>query len=108
MKRGVASRRRSPLLAAAAGCVLLSTHRAGAATWTFNGGGSWGVGANWDTNPNFPSAADAIADFSTLDLTSDYTISLTTGRTVGTINFGDTAPSNNWIIGAGGSLTLGG
>src|SRR5206468_4152473 len=39
-----------------------------------------------------------IADFSTLDLTADNTVHLSSARTLGGLLFGDTTPSNNWIL----------
>ena len=84
---------------------LLPT-RLSAGTWNNTAGGSWAAPANWDSVPN---AVDATADFSTLNLTANATVTLDGSFKVGSLNFGDTTPSNNWTIGAGtpaGVLTL--
>lgn len=83
------------------GAALIPFTSVRAATWTnLVGGvasGNWGTAANW--NPNtVPNATDAVADFSTLDLTSDSTITLGSPVIVGTMTFGDTTPSHNWIV----------
>ena len=39
-----------------------------------------------------------IADFSTLSITADDTVHMNGPETVGTLLFGDTTPSNNWIL----------
>ena len=78
-----------------------------AATWTnLVGGvasGDWGTAANWNTN-TVPNATDAVADFSTLDLTADSTVTLGSPVTVGAMLFGDTSPSHNWIV-SGSAIT---
>ncbi len=77
-----------------------------AGTWNNTAGGSWALPANWDSLPN---AVDAVADFSTLNLTANATVTLDGNFKVGTLNFGDTTPSNNWTVSAGtpvGILTL--
>src|SRR5262249_25620789 len=74
--------------------------------WNNSSGGSWALPGNWDSLPNAP---DAIADFSTLDITSDAIVTLDGNFTVGNLLFGDASASNNWIINAGspaGTLTL--
>ncbi len=84
-------------------------HIAGAqaATWTNANGGSWDTAANWGgTVPTW--GADLTVDFSTLNITANRSLSLTTtGKVVGKIIFGDTTPSHQWDIVAGaGPLTL--
>jgi len=79
-----------------------------AATWTSGTGGSWKTAANW-AGSNIPNGIGVTADFSTLDLTADATVTLDGSVTVGSLVFGDLTPSNNWILntGTGGTLTLG-
>ena len=75
-------------------------------TWLTPADGSWLTGTNW-SNAFVPNGADIPVDFSTLDLTADATVSLGAASiTVGTMQFGDTTPSHNWIIGSDGTLTL--
>ena len=48
-----------------------------------------------------PSGAGYTADFSTLNITADATVTLDGAQTIGNLLFGDTTPSNNWILNAG-------
>ncbi|SKA97140.1 PEP-CTERM protein-sorting domain-containing protein [Prosthecobacter debontii] len=69
---------------------------------------SWGNTANW-SDGLIAQGINAVANFSTLDLTANRTVNLAADRTVGTLIFGDAlTPSNNWIIanGNGGPWTL--
>jgi autotransporter-associated beta strand protein len=77
------------------------------ATWINPSGGSWQASGSW-AGGIAGNGVDAIANFTTLDLTGDATATLDGNVTVGTLLFGDTAPSNNWILasGTGGTLTL--
>jgi autotransporter-associated beta strand protein len=60
-------------------------------------GGTWGTSANW--SGGVPNATDAIADFSTLNITATSIVTNDTARTVGTLRFGDTTTaSSNWIV----------
>jgi fibronectin-binding autotransporter adhesin len=76
-------------------------------TWTNLASGSWSAAANWN-NAIIASGADSTADFSTLDITGDVTVTLDGTRTIGNLSFGDTSASHNWILntGTGGPLTL--
>lgn len=78
--------------------------------WTQTAGGaqSWTTAANWITNtvPN-PVAGDT-AEFSTVDLVADTTLTLAANRTAETWRFGDLSGTQNWIINAGNTLTLAG
>jgi autotransporter-associated beta strand protein len=72
--------------------------------WAANGtwinttsGGLWSAPSNWLGG----SVADGnlgTADFSTLNITADNTVHLDTARTIAAISFGDTTPTNNWIL----------
>lgn len=76
-------------------------------TWTNLAGGSWATTVNWNSG-TIASGADNTADFSTLDLTANATVTLDGARTIGNLVFGDTAPSHNWVLntGSAGPLTL--
>lgn len=75
---------------------LLAASTSHAATWTLDANGSWSTGFTGGT----PNATDAIADFSTLDITAARTVTLDQNATVGTINFGDTGATGDaaWTI----------
>jgi autotransporter-associated beta strand protein len=77
-------------------------------TWIAAGGGSWADPANWSNNV-VATGAGATANFSTLTLTANTTVTLDGARTVGNLIFDDQNPiKNNWIVnaGTGGPLTL--
>ncbi len=77
-------------------------------TWTNLAGGSWPTGGNWASG-TVADGTGFTADFSTLDLTADATVSLDGARTIGHLKFGDTATTTyNWFLnpGSGGPLTL--
>ncbi len=77
------------------------------AIWTNRFGGSWAVGDNW-LGGTIPSGTGVTADFSTLNLAADATVTLDGARTIGGLKFGDTTPSHNWTLdtGSGGPLTM--
>ncbi|MFD0893892.1 tandem-95 repeat protein [Luteolibacter ambystomatis] len=76
-------------------------------TWTNANGGSWPTVANWsgEVMANGPGRT---ADFSTLNLTANATVTFDGARKIGTLIFGDTTPSHDWTLnpGSGGTLTL--
>jgi autotransporter-associated beta strand protein len=76
-------------------------------TWTNlvsgNASGSWGNSANWSNN--VPNGVDALADFSTLNITVNSTVNNDSPHTVGQLRFGDTSPSHNWAL-TNSTLTL--
>ncbi|CAN5464238.1 hypothetical protein BH09VER1_BH09VER1_25750 [soil metagenome] len=80
-------------------------------TWINDSSGLWSGTANWSAGV----VADGVsgtADFNTINITADRTISLDSSRTIGNIIFGDaTTPSNGWILDNNGNsanvLTLG-
>jgi autotransporter-associated beta strand protein len=76
-------------------------------TWTNlvsgNASGSWGTAANWSNN--IPDGVDTVADFSTLDITTEGFVNIDAPRTVGRLRFGDTTPNNNWTL-TNAALTL--
>ena len=76
-------------------------------SWANSLGGSWASGSNW-SGCTYRSGVGAIADFSTLDLTGNATVTLDDAVTVGHLVFGDITPSHHWLLasGSGGSLTL--
>ncbi len=80
-------------------------------TWTNSATNStWGATTNW-SGGTVASGIDAVADFSTLDLTAARTVSLGANFTVGSLLFSDTNTTTafNWTLAAGtpaGVLTL--
>ncbi len=82
-------------------------------TWTNAAGGSWTQNANW-SGELIANGANSTADFSTLDLTANATVTVDTQRVIGHLRFSDTAAEGspatykNWTLNAGtaGALIL--
>lgn len=88
--------------------LILSASIRNTATWTELAGGSWNGGANW-LNGAIGTGTDNTADFSTLTLASDTTVTLDSSPTIGGLVFADGGSTYNWTVTAGtpaGSLTL--
>jgi len=73
-------------------------------TWTNLAGGDWANANNW-LDHTVADGSGVAADFSTLDLTADTTVSLTTARTIGSLIFGDTDTNTaaGWTLDNGGN-----
>ena len=74
-------------------------------------GGIWSDPSQWSdiTADGLGDVADGAgntADFSTLNLTANNTVTMDADHTLGFLIFGDTTPSNNWIVNNPGILTL--
>ena len=67
-------------------------------------GGLWSGPGHW-SGGTIADGADGIADFSTLDITTDNTVHLDTPERLATLLFGDTMPSNNWILDNNGNAS---
>ncbi len=67
-------------------------------------GGSWSDAdtGNWSSG-TVADGANGTANFSTLDINSNNTVHLAAPRTIGSLVFGDTTPSNDWILDNDGS-----
>ncbi len=87
------------------------------ATWTNitagSASGSWQTAANWQASV-IGGGSNNTANFSTLDITNDSTVTLNAPVTIGNLVFGDTATNTaaGWTLGNGGNtnntLTLAG
>lgn len=76
--------------------------------WTKNGSGNWSLSANWgslDGGTDYPSGQDAFANFSTLNISSNTTITLDVPVTLGDLSIGDTSGSQSYTL-TGGTLTF--
>jgi autotransporter-associated beta strand protein len=79
----------------------------GNGTWTSDTNGNWSDAPKWLNS--FPAnGADKTANFSTLDITADRTVTLDSNLTLGTLQFGDTSGTQSWTLAAttGSTLTL--
>jgi autotransporter-associated beta strand protein len=78
-------------------------------TWIADSDGLWSDTNKWSGGVP-ASGAGNTADFSTINITADRTVTLDSSRTIGSLKFGSTASTNNWLLvsSAGSMLTLGG
>ncbi len=80
------------------------------ATWNNASGGSWATNTNWTPNTVL-NLATTTADFSTLNVSGDTTVTLNGSYSAGPLAFADTSGADgNWILapGSGGTLTIAG
>ena len=75
--------------------------------WTNTAGGSWPTAGNW-LEGVVGQGSGVTADFSTLTLSANTTVTLDSSPTVGGLVFGDVGNARTWTIdpGSGGTLTL--
>ena len=86
----------------------LSANILSTATWISTGGGSWTNNPNWQYN-SIGTGTDITADFSTLSLAANATVTLDGARTIGALMFDDqNVTKHAWTLntGTGGPLTL--
>jgi autotransporter-associated beta strand protein len=82
-------------------------HPASVATqWLADQSGLWSEGAKWLGGSSPPGGLGATADFSTLNIASDRTITLDASRSVGALKFGDTSGSQKWTLSSSGGSVL--
>jgi autotransporter-associated beta strand protein len=102
-----ASRSLKPLFLATCGLFLLSLPARGQVngTWTSTTGGDWSTPGNW-SGTTVATDAGGIADFSTLNITTNPVINLDGPRSIGTLRFADaTTASHDWTLSStGGSI----
>ncbi|MEO0054388.1 MAG: hypothetical protein RLZZ50_335, partial [Verrucomicrobiota bacterium] len=77
----------------------------GNGTWAADAAGVWSDTAKWSSA--FPAnGVGYSADFSTLNISANRTVTLDTSRTMGTLRFGDTSGAQNWTLASSGGATL--
>jgi len=106
--RSIASPLLLCLLAILLNLLLPASARAVSSTWTNKSGGSWTNTLNW-AGSVIADGPGSAADFTTLNLDNDVTVTLDGDRTIGTSLFDDqNSTKHNWALtpGSGGSLTL--
>ena len=76
-------------------------------TWIADANAAWSEANRWSGSA-VATGAGRTADFSTINLTGNRTVTLDSSRSIGTLKFGDTSGSQTWTItNSGGSvLTL--
>jgi autotransporter-associated beta strand protein len=87
--------------------ISMASHQ-GNGVWTSLTGQNWNTDANWSNN-FVASGANETADFGTLNIPADKTVTLDGPRTIGGLKFGDMVGAQDWTLnssGAGSVLTL--
>jgi rhamnogalacturonan endolyase len=74
--------------------------------WTAPAGGNWGTAANW-SGGSIAFGSGSTADFSTIALPANLTVTLDSPRTISGLKFGDTSSSFNWTLSGTNTLTMG-
>jgi autotransporter-associated beta strand protein len=74
-------------------------------TWTYNGDGAWGESNRWSGNV-VATGIGNIADFSTIDITADRTVTLDGSLNIGALRFGDTSGAQAWTLASTNSHVL--
>src|SRR4051812_9004732 len=107
-------RYRTACAAAVASLAMTSAAFAADSTWTtLTSGNASGI---WDTASNWNSGSGPVADgsgfnanFNTLDISATSTVTLSSGRTIGSLTFGDTTISSaaSWVLSNGGTAANG-
>jgi autotransporter-associated beta strand protein len=73
--------------------------------WVANADGYWSENYRWSGNV-VASGIGQTANFSTINITANRTVTLDSSRSIGTLRFGDTSGSQSWTIAASGDGTL--
>lgn len=77
-----------------------------AGTWVSDGSGNWSEPARW-ASATVATGAGQPANFSTINITGNRTVTLDTSRTIGTLRFSDTGSSYfNWTLTNSGTSKL--
>jgi autotransporter-associated beta strand protein len=91
-----------------AGAVVLFTTaaaRGGSGVWTADASGSWSDTNKW-ASWIVADGAGNTADFSTVNITANRTVTLNGDRTIGIVQFKDTSGSSTWTLSGSFTLTL--
>ena len=101
---------RQPFLRAAIMAALISTTAspafAASGIWTADASGNWSDTTKW-SGGTVADASTFTADFSTINIAADRTVTLDSPRTISGLKFGDPTPDFNWTLSGGSTLTLG-
>jgi autotransporter-associated beta strand protein len=77
----------------------------GSGTWVSDASANWGDAPRWSGNI-VATGAGQTANFSTINITGNRTVTLDTSRTIGTLKFSDTSGSQTWTITNNGAASL--
>lgn len=107
-KSSIALKYLTGFLAAAALAAAVASARAASGTWSADSAGTWSDPGNW-SGGTIADGDTFTADFSTVDLAADRTVTLDSARVLSTLIFGDAGltPDHNWTLDGANVLTLG-
>jgi autotransporter-associated beta strand protein len=74
-------------------------------TWIVDASGNWSTTNLWSGN-TIANGAGFTADFSTLNITANRTVTLDSSRSIGTLKFGDPSGGQNWTLASSGGSAL--
>ncbi len=74
-------------------------------TWITDASGFWGESNRWSGNI-VATGAGQTANFSTINITANRTVTLDSSRTIGTLKYSDTSGSQSWTIAANAGFSL--
>ena len=74
--------------------------------WVSPANGNWGDATNWSSG-SIALGSGNTADFSTISLPTNLTVTLDSARAIGGLFFGDTTSAYNWTLAGTNTLTLG-
>ena len=78
---------------------------ASSARWTNDASSIWSAATNW-LNGAVANGTDATADFSTIHISADRTVTLDSPRNIGNLIFGSTSGAQNWFLNSSGGSGL--
>ena len=73
--------------------------------WTNDASSVWSAATNWSGGV-VANGTGSNANFSTINITADRTVTLDSSRTIGNLLFGDPAGAHNWFLNASGGSVL--
>jgi len=84
---------------------IITPFTQGNGMWYVDGSGLWSDTSKW-TRACVANGAGLTADFSTLDITADRTVTLDSSRSIGAMAFADYAGAQGWTLAASGGSVL--
>ena len=91
--------------AGASAFTVLTINTVNNPAWVVDASGNWSDTSKW-LGGLVASGAGITADFSTLNITADRTVTLDSSFSLGALIFGDTSGAQNWILAASGGSVL--
>ncbi len=84
---------------------ISASQSSGNGTWSSDASGNWSDPSKWSAG-SIADGTGSTANFSTVNLTTDRTVTLDSSRNIGVMDFGDTSGTNNWFLNSSGGSVL--